>query len=70
MKTPRALSATRFSSASTSSQLWKRRPTEAKPRLRRKRLRRKTSRSEYMMAVPAAPFSNVLSSNTLSSENM
>ena len=70
MKTPRALSAIRLSSASTSSQVWNSRPTDAKPRLRRKRLRRNTRRFEYMIAVPAAPFSKVLSSNRLSSENM
>ncbi len=70
MKMPRALSAMRLSSATTSSQVLKRRPTLAKPRLWRKRLRRNVIRLEYMSAVPAAPFSKRLSSKTLSSENM
>ena len=34
------------------------------------RLRRNAMRLEYMMTAAAAPFSNRLSSNTLSSENM
>ena len=69
-KIPRALSAIRLSSATTSSHALNSRPTDAKPRLWRKRLRRKTMRFEYMSAAPAAPFSNRLSSKTLSSENM
>ena len=67
---PRALSATRLLSAVTSSHALSKSPTEAKPRLRRKRLRRKAMRREYITAAPAAPFSKVLSSKTLSSEYM